>query len=140
MARRIAQYASIAAVASLLAYLGAASVPPMRYFAPAPASLGLVLLAAALAGLLLAFVTDQAPLSVVIAVILALLLFAGIRAVTVGMALRRLISVGVFELISSDAVLLYTLQRGLIMYFAAGLLGLIGSVAGLLLIPQRYRS
>lgn len=139
MKTRIKQYTAIIAVAMTIAYLGTATVPPMRSFAPLPATLWMVILFSAICGVLLAFVTPQAPKSMAIASLLAMLIFAGIRAYVVGWRLSQFISFTFFELIFSDSVFLYTMHRGLFLFLSSGLVGLMGAVVGIMVIPERLR-
>ena len=139
MSAKVKQFTAIIAVGLILAYLAMAAVPPMRNFVPVPATLGAVLLVAVICGAMLALVTEQAPQSIVVASLLAMLFFAGIRAYVVAWILGKFISFTFFELILSDSVLLYTMHRGLIMFLGCGLVGLIGAVAGVVAIPNRLR-
>ena len=140
MKARIKQYTATIALAMSIAYLGMATVPPMRNFAPMPATLWIVILFSAIGGFLLVFVTSRAPQSMAIASLLAMLFFAGIRAYVVGWRLSQFISFTFFELIFSDSVFLYTMHRGLFLFLSSGLMGIMGAVVGIMVIPDRLRS
>jgi len=140
MGARAKQIIAIIAIAVVLAYLGMAAVRPMENYAPMPASIVTVILATLLSGALLVFITEDAIRSIVAATLLALFLFGGIRAGVVAWNLIDLqIPFNFIDLAGADSVLQYTMNNALLMYLAAGLMGVLGAAIALFAIPDRWQ-
>ena len=141
MRAKIILVSAVAAIGLSLAYLGTAATPPMHNYAPVPAALHTVILVTLICGVLLSLFTDQGVQCIVAASVLAFFLFGGIRAVVIAWSLtHQEIPFTLYELAISDAVLQYTLHRALLMYLASGLIGMLGAVLTMVIVPDRWRA
>ena len=136
MSQRVRQGTAIVAAALVLAYVGAVSVSKVRDFAPWPANLLWLSVVSVICGVLLALSSDGAVRSIVVASVVAVLIFGGLRSYMVWTLLGQYVSLS--DLVLSDLVLLYVIQRGLLMLLVSALFGLLGAVVTLVFLPDRY--
>jgi uncharacterized membrane protein len=141
MRGKVMHITAVFAIGMMLAYLGAAATPPMRNYAPAPASLYTVLIAALLCGVFLASVSDQAVQSIAAGAALGMIFFGGVRAWVIAWSLtHQQVPFTLYELAISDSVLQYTIHRGMFMYLASGLVGMLGAALTMVILPDQFRA
>ena len=139
MVERVRQGTATFAVALVLAYGMAATLPPVRDFAPWPFDLFWLSVTSVICGVLLGLTSSEAGWSMIAAAsILAILIFTAIRSYIVWQLVGQQISLSLFDLVLSDLVFLYVIQRGLILFMASAIFGLIGAVFASIILPEHY--
>ena len=111
MVRRLSLAAAVVAAATVMAYMGIASLTDVQEFTILPTNLLILSLASVICGVLMAISSDSAAWLIMAASALAFLIFGGIWSYIVWL----LLSGGVIpyiEIALSDYVLLYVAQRG----------------------------
>ena len=137
MRSRLRATASVCAVAAILAYLGLISLSDVGGYVTWSSDMLTLSIVAVLCGVLLALAEEKSIPLLVIASALSLLLFGVFWAyATLGLLGNYLT---LFELILSDLVLLYTLQRGLFLVGTSMVFGLLGVIIVQLLLPKLLR-
>ena len=137
MSKEMRQITSIIAAALVLAYVGTVSVSTgVRDFAPWPADLFWLAVVSAICGALLVLSTEGAAWAIVVASMLAVLIFAGLWSYVNWVLVGKYIPL--FDLIISDLVSLYVFKWGLIILIISIPSGLIGAVIPLILLPDDY--
>ena len=139
MIERVRQGTATFAAALVLAYGMAATVSPVRDFAPWPSDLFWLCVISVICGVLLGLTSSEAGWSMIAAAsILAILIFTAIRSYIVWQLVGKQISLSLFDLVMSDLVFLYVIQRGLILFMASAIFGLIGAVFASIILPEHY--
>ncbi len=134
MVRWIKEIAALLSIGCVVGYAGILAFSPVGAYAPwraSPLELSLVSL---LCGLLLGMVSRRAPLLMIIASCLSVGIFGGIWSYITWTQVGRFFSLP--ELLIADAVFLFVLQRGSILFTISALFGLLGASAGLMLVPR----
>ncbi len=131
------QCAALCAVAAVLAYVGLISLTDMRDYVPWPANMLALSLAAALCGMLLALAEPKALLLSTIAPFISVPIFGAFWALATWMLLGPQLSFA--DLILSDLVLLYIVQRGFLLVAPTFVFGLLGALGVQLLLPRLLR-
>lgn len=131
------QSSAVLAVASILAYVGLISLSHIRDYVPWPADMLALSLVAAICGALLALAEDRAILLFTLAAILSVLLFGGFWAFASWALLRG--QLPVLDVLFSDFVFIYAVQRGFILVAPSIVFGLIGVFGVQLLLSKRLR-
>ena len=133
----IRQGAAVLAVASILAYVGLISLSHLRDYVPWPADLLALSLVAAICGAVLAVAESRAILLFTLAAILSALLFGGFWAYASWALLRG--QLPALDLLFSDYVFTYTVQRGFILVAPSIVFGLLGVFSVQLLLYKLLR-
>jgi len=134
---KVRQWTAIVAAAVVLAYVGIVAVTEVRDFALWSANLTWLGVIAAICGALLALVSEGAVWSIVVASVLAVLIFAGLWSYIFWSFLGEYFSF--LELIVSNLFIFQVLPRSALILITTLLLGLLGTVAATILLPDRYR-
>ncbi|MDE0462848.1 MAG: hypothetical protein OXH93_10585 [Caldilineaceae bacterium] len=137
MSSLIRQSAAVLAVASILAYVGLISLSHIQNYVPWPADMLALSLVAAICGALLAAAESRAILLFTLAAILSVLLFGGFWAYASWALLRG--QLPALDLLFSDYVFTYTVQRGFILVAPSIVFGLLGVFGVQLLLPKLLR-
>ncbi len=130
--------ASVLAVASILAYLGLITLSDIGGYVPWQANMLVLSTGAVLSGIVLALAEERAMLLQLIASLLSVLLFGGFWTYATWGLLGGFVPL--FELLLSDFVLLYTLQRGFLLVGPGIVFGLLGVIIVHLLLPKLLRN
>lgn len=133
----IRQSSAVLAVASILAYVGLISLSHIRDYVPWPADMLALSLVAALCGALLAAAESRAILLFALAAILSALLFGGYWAFASWALLRG--QLPALDILFSDYVFVYTVQRGFILVAPSIVFGLLGVFGVQLLLSKVLR-
>jgi hypothetical protein len=134
---KVRQWTAIVAAAVVLAYVGIVAVTEVRDFALWPASLAWLGVFAAICGALLALISDGAAWSIVVASVLAVMIFAGLWSYIFWLFLGEFVSL--LEIIVSNLFIFQVLPRSAVVLITTVLLGLLGVVAATIFLPDRYR-
>lgn len=129
---------SVCAVAAILAWLGLISLSDLGGYVPWQTDMLAFSLGAALCGVVLALAEERAALLLVIASLLSVPLFGGFWAYAAWGLLGGFVSP--LQLLVSDYVLLYTLQRGLLLVGLGIVFGLFGVIIVQLFLLKLLRS
>lgn len=138
MSRRLKQGTAIIAAALVVAYLGLISITEVGDYVSWSVGLLGLSLAAALCGLLLALIDEQAIRLMSIASVLGMLIFGGLWSIASWALLGEQFTF--VELILSDLVFSYVLRRGLLLGLITILFGLIGAAGMQLFLPAHYHT
>ena len=126
--------ASVLAVAAILAYLGLISLSDIGGYVPWQADMLVLSIGALLSGTVLALAEKRAFLLQVIASLSSVLLFGAFWTYATWGLLGGFVPP--LQLILSDFVLLYTLQRGFLLVGPGIVFGLLGVIIVHLLLPR----
>ena len=137
MSSLVRQSSAVLAVAFVLAYVGLISLSHIRDYVPWPADMLALSLAAALCGALLAAAESRAILLFTLAAILSVFLFGGFWSYASWALLRG--QLPVLDILFSDFVFIYTVQRGFILVAPSIVFGLLGVFGVQLLLPKIMR-
>lgn len=133
----IRQSSAVLAVASILAYVGLISLSHIRDYVPWPADMLALSLVAALCGALLAAAESRAILLFALAAISSVFLFAGYWAFASWTLLRG--QLPALDILLSDYVFVYTVQRGFLLVAPSIVFGLLGVFGVQLLLSKVLR-
>ncbi len=134
---RFRQCMAVIGGAAILAYMGLISLSDVRGYVAWPANMLALSLAAALCGILLAVAEENAALLLTMASVVSVLFFGGFWVYATWALLGEQISF--VELILSELVFLYTIQRGALLLALSLVFGLLGVLGAQLLIPRILR-
>jgi hypothetical protein len=137
VAPRVRQGTAVIAAAVVLAYVSVAGLTEVGDFAIWQANLSWLALAAFVCGVLLSFVGEGSAWLAVASSVLAVLIFGGLWNYIFWSFLGEVASFA--ELAISNPFLYLVLPRSAVILFITFMLGLLGSVAATLLLPDRYR-
>lgn len=126
--------ASVLAVAAILAYLGLISLSDIGGYVPWRADMLVLSIGAVVSGAVLALAEKRAILLQAIASLLSALLFGAFWTYATWGLLGGFVPL--LELLLSDFVLLYTLQRGFLLVGPGIVFGLLGVIIVHLLLPK----
>ena len=133
----VRRWTAIIAAAVVLAYVGTVTVSEVRDFALWPAGLVWLSVFAVICGVLLTLTSDGAIWSIVVASVLAIVIFAGLWSYIFWSFLGEYFSY--FELIVSTAFISQVFRQSLVILITTVPLGLLGVVAATIFLPDRYR-
>ena len=133
----IRQSSAVLAVASILAYVGLISLSHIRDYVPWPADMLALSLVAALCGALLAAAESRAILLFALAASLSAFLFGGYWAFASWALLRG--QLPALDILFSDYVFVYTVQRGFLLVAPSIVFGLLGVFGVQLLLSKLLR-
>ncbi|MDE0143703.1 MAG: hypothetical protein OXI80_03555 [Caldilineaceae bacterium] len=133
----IRQSSAVLAVASILAYVGLISLSHIRDYVPWPADMLALSLVAALCGALLAAAESRAILLFALAAILSAFLFGSYWAFASWALLRG--QLPALDILFSDYVFVYTVQRGFLLVAPSIVFGLLGVFGVQLLLSKVLR-
>jgi len=125
------------AVASILAYFGLISLTHIQDYVPWPADMLALSLVAAISGAVLAAAESRAILLFALAAILSTLLFGGFWTYASWALLRG--QLPALDILFSDYVFTYTVQRGFILVAPSIVFGLLGVFGVQLLLSKVLR-
>jgi hypothetical protein len=137
MRLEVRRWTAIIAAAVVLAYVGTVTVSEVRDFALWPAGLIWLSVFAVICGVLLALISDGAGWSIVMASVLAVLIFAGLWSYIFWAFLGKYFSY--FELIVSTPFISQVFRQGFVILITTVPLGLLGVAAATIFVPDRYR-
>lgn len=123
--------------AAIMAYMGLISLSEIRGYVAWPVDLLGVSVAAALCGIVLALAEENAALLLAMASAVSFLLFGGFWAYASWALVGN--QVPFFELVLSDLVLLYSIQRGGLLMVPSLAFGLLGVLVVQLFLPRQLR-
>lgn len=129
MGRRVRQGTEVVAAALVLAYVGTVAFSHVGDFAPWSTNLLWLSVASAICGALLALSSlsgEEAVWSIIAAPVLAVLIFGSVWIYIWWALAGQYISL--FDLILSDFVFLYVVQRGFVMFLVSVPFGVLGAV------------
>lgn len=126
--------ASVLAVAAILAYLGLISLSDIGGYVPWQADMLVLSIGAVLSGTVLALAEERAMVLQLIASLLSVPLFGAFWTYATWGLLGGFVPL--LELLLSDFVLLYTLQRGFLLVGPGIVFGLLGVIIVHLLLPK----
>ncbi len=129
---------SVCAAAAILAWLGLISLSDLGGYVPWQTDMLALSLGATLCGVVLALAEEKVALLLVIASLLSVPLFGGFWAYAAWGLLGGFVPP--LQLLVSDYVLLYTLQRGLFLVGLGIVFGLFGVIIVQLVLPKLLRS
>ena len=132
---RFRQCLAAIGVAAILAYMNLISLSDIRGYVAWPADMLTLSLTATLCGILLALVEENATLLLAMASVLSVLFFGGFWGYATWALLGKQTSF--VELIFSDLVFLYTVQRGALLIALSLIFGLLGVTGAQLFLPGR---
>lgn len=131
------QSAALLAVAAILAYAGLISLSDIRDYVAWPADMLALSVVAALCGVLLAMAESKAIFLFIWAAILGVTIFGSIWAyATLALLSGQLPTV---DLLLSDLILLYVIQRGFLLVAPSLVFGLLGVLSVQYLLPKMLR-
>jgi len=133
----IRQCSAVMAVASILAYFGLISLTHIQDYVPWPADMLALSLVAAISGAVLAAAESRAILLFALAAILSTLLFGGFWTYASWALLRG--QLPALDILFSDYVFTYTVQRGFILVAPSIVFGLLGVFGVQLLLSKVLR-
>ena len=128
---------AVIAAAAILAYMGLISLSHLRDYVAWPADMLALSIVAALCGMLLALAESKALHLYLIASVVSALLFGGFWAYATWGVLGS--SIPLVELLFSDLVLLYAVQRSFLLVTPCLVFGLLGVLGVQLLLPKILR-
>ena len=131
------QSMAVIAAAAILAYMGLISLSHLRDYVAWPADMLALSIVAALCGMLLALAESKALHLYLIASVVSALLFGGFWAYATWGVLGS--SIPLVELLFSDLVLLYAVQRSFLLVTPCLVFGLLGVLGVQLLLPKILR-
>ena len=131
------QSLAVIAAAAILAYMGLISLSHLRDYVAWPADMLALSIVAALCGMLLALAESKALHLYLIASVVSALLFGGFWAYATWGVLGS--SIPLVELLFSDLVLLYAVQRSFLLVTPCLVFGLLGVLGVQLLLPKILR-
>jgi hypothetical protein len=131
------QSMAVIAAAVILAYMGLISLSHLRDYVAWPADMLALSIVAALCGMLLALAESKALHLYLIASVVSALLFGGFWAYATWGVLGS--SIPLVELLFSDLVLLYAVQRSFLLVTPCLVFGLLGVLGVQLLLPKILR-
>ena len=131
------QSMAVIAAAAILAYMGLISLSHLRDYVAWPADMLALSIVAALCGMLLALAESKALHLYLIASVVSPLLFGGFWAYATWGVLGS--SIPLVELLFSDLVLLYAVQRSFLLVAPCLVFGLLGVLGVQLLLPKILR-
>jgi hypothetical protein len=134
---KVRQWTAIVAAAIVLAYVSMAAVTEVRGFALWPTNLAWMGVSAAICGALLALIDEGAVWLIVVASALAVLIFVGLWSYIFWLFLGELFSFS--ELVISNLFIYQVLPRSVVILITSLPLGLLGTVAATIFLPDRYR-
>jgi hypothetical protein len=128
---------AVIAAAAILAYMGLISLSHLRDYVAWPADMLALSIVAALCGALLALAESEALHLYLIASVVSALLFGGFWAYATWGVLGN--SIPFVDLLFSDFVLLYVVQRSFLLVAPCLVFGLLGVLGVQLLLPKILR-
>ena len=131
------QYLAVIATAAILAYMGLISLSHLRDYVAWSADMLALSIVAALCGMLLALAESKALHLYLIASVVSTLLFGGFWAYATWGVLGN--SIPFVDLLFSDLVLLYVVQRSFLLVAPSIVFGLLGVLSVQLLLPKILR-
>ncbi len=131
------QSMAVIAAAAILAYMGLISLSHLRDYVAWPADMLALSIVAALCGMLLALAESKALHLYLIASVVSTLLFGGFWAYATWGVLGN--SIPFVDLLFSDLVLLYVVQRSFLLVAPSIVFGLLGVLSVQLLLPKILR-
>ena len=131
------QSMAVIAAAAILAYMGLISLSHLRDYVAWSADMLALSIVAALCGMLLALAESKALHLYLIASVVSPLLFGGFWAYATWGVLGN--SIPFVDLLFSDLVLLYVVQRSFLLVAPSIVFGLLGVLSVLLLLPKILR-
>jgi hypothetical protein len=131
------QSMAVIAAAAILAYMGLISLSHLRDYVAWPADMLALSIVAALCGMLLALAESKALHLYLIASVVSPLLFGGFWAYATWGVLGN--SIPFVDLLFSDFVLLYVVQRSFLLVAPCLVFGLLGVLGVQLLLPKILR-
>lgn len=134
---RFKQGMVVIGVAAILAYMGLISLSDVRDYVAWPLSLLELSIAAALCGILLAMAEENAIRLLAMASVLSAVLFGGFWVYASWALLGQRIPF--VELILSDLVFLYIIQRAALLITSSLVFGLLGAVCVQIFLPKHLR-
>ena len=137
MRLEVRRWTAIIAAAVVLAYVGTVTVSEVRDFALWQASLGWLGVFAVICGVLLALISDGAVWSIVVASVLAVLIYAGLWSYIFWSLLGEYFSYS--ELIVSTPFISQVFRQSFVILITSVPLGLLGMAAATIFLPDRYR-
>lgn len=135
--QRLKQGTAVIAAALIVGYMGLISVSEVGDYVPWSAGFLGLGIAAALCGILLALIDEQAIRLMSMACVLGVLIFGGFWSIASWALLGEQISF--LELVLSDLVFSYVLRRGILLLLISILFGLLGTVGMQIILPSHYR-
>ena len=137
MGSRLRTGASVCAVAAILAYMGLTSLSHVGDYVAWPADMLALSIVAALCGALLAMAEERAIRLLMMASLMSVLLFGGFWVYASWALLGNQFPLA--ELILSDLVFLYVIQRGFWLVAPSLVFGLLGVIIVELFLPMSLR-
>ncbi len=131
------QSMAVIAAAAILAYMGLISLSHLRDYVAWPADMLALSIVAALCGALLALAESEALHLYLIASVVSALLFGGFWAYATWGVLGS--SIPFVELLFSDLVFFYAVQRSFLLFAPCLVFGLLGVLGVQLLLPKILR-
>jgi hypothetical protein len=134
---RARQGLAVAAASCALAYVSIASVTEVQRFAAWPVDPKWHFVCAFICGVLLTLISDAAVGLMFLASVLSILIYIGVS----GYLFWRFFGeyFGLFELITGNLFISVVLPRSMVMFFPSILLGIVGVLITMFVVPDHYR-